>query len=83
MKDAFVKLKNDLQALTDDLYKVDFFTPQKVLVIGCSTSETIGEHIGKNSSDEAAEVIYKHFSEIAAKKIFTYYSRGANILTVP
>ena len=32
------------------------------------TSETIGEHIGKNSSDEAAEVIYKHFSEIAAKE---------------
>lgn len=39
-----------------------------MLVIGCSTSETIGEHIGKNSSDEAAEVIYKHFSEIAAKE---------------
>ncbi|CAM4239408.1 TIGR01440 family protein [Jeotgalicoccus halotolerans] len=68
MKDAFVKLKNDLQALTDDLYKADFFTPEKVLVIGCSTSETIGEHIGKSSSDEAADLIFKHFFEIANKE---------------
>ena len=68
MKDAFVKLKNDLQALTDDLYETEFFTQGKVLVIGCSTSETIGKHIGKSSSDEAAAVIYKHFSEIAAKE---------------
>lgn len=65
MKDAFVRLKNDLQKLTDDLYETEFFTPEKVLVIGCSTSETIGKHIGKSSSDEAAEVIYSHFSKIA------------------
>ncbi|MDO5359768.1 MAG: TIGR01440 family protein [Jeotgalicoccus sp.] len=65
MKDAFVRLKNDLQILTDELYEAEFFTPEKVLVIGCSTSETIGKRIGKSSSDEAAEVIYSHFSKIA------------------
>ena len=68
MKDAFVRLRNDLQTLTDDLYETEFFTMGKVLVIGCSTSETIGQRIGKSSSDEAAEVIYKHFSEIANKE---------------
>lgn len=68
MKDAFVRLKNDLQKLTDDLYETEFFTPEKVLVIGCSTSETLGKHIGKGSSDEAASVIYGHFSEIADKE---------------
>lgn len=68
MKDAFVKLKNDLETLTNELLETEFFTPGKVLVIGCSTSETIGRQIGKNSSDEAAEIIYGHFSKIAAEK---------------
>ena len=68
MKDAFVRLKNDLQRLTDDLYALGFFTSGKVLIIGCSTSETIGEHIGKNSSDEAAEIIYRHFTGITNKE---------------
>ncbi|CAD2070652.1 hypothetical protein JEOAER750_00048 [Jeotgalicoccus aerolatus] len=65
MKDAFVKLKNDLETLTKELSETEFFTSGKVLVIGCSTSETIGERIGKNSSAEAAAVIYSHFSKIA------------------
>lgn len=68
MKDAFVRLKNDLQRLTDDLYELGFFASGKVLIIGCSTSETVGGHIGKSSSDEAAEVIYRHFTEITNKE---------------
>lgn len=65
MKNAFVKLKSDLEALTKDLYEVNFFETGKTLVIGCSTSEVVGEHIGKGSSRDAAEVIYEHFINIA------------------
>lgn len=68
MKDAFVKLKTDLDALTEELFQTEFFTEGKVLVIGCSTSETIGHQIGKNSSREAAELIFEHFSKIASDR---------------
>lgn len=68
MKNAFVKLKNDLDALTKDLYEAEFFQTGKILVIGCSTSEVVGKHIGKASSADAAKVIYEHFIDIAKKE---------------
>lgn len=64
MKDEFQKLKSDLDQLTSELEEVNFFKDKKVLVIGCSTSETVGKAIGKGGSEEAAVIIYEHFSEL-------------------
>ena len=68
MNYEFVKLKNDLERLIEDLNEQEFFDDGQVLVIGCSTSETIGGHIGKSSSDQAAKVIYEQISKLAKEK---------------
>ena len=39
-----------------------------ILVVGCSTSEVIGDKIGTNSSPDTAENIYKGVAEAAAEK---------------
>ncbi|MBO5852496.1 MAG: TIGR01440 family protein [Clostridia bacterium] len=39
-----------------------------ILVVGCSTSEVIGDKIGTNSSPDTAEYIYKGVAEAAAEK---------------
>ena len=39
-----------------------------ILVVGCSTSEVIGDTIGTNSSPDTAEYIYKGVAEAAGEK---------------
>ncbi len=39
-----------------------------ILVVGCSTSEVLGERIGTNSSPEAAEYIFKGIYKAAEEK---------------
>lgn len=67
MKKEFEKLKSDLETLIGELEEEEFFFENQRLIIGCSTSEVIGEHIGKSSSLEAAEVIFNCFKEIQGK----------------
>ncbi len=67
MNEEFAKLKNDVETLIGELEAEDFFFKGQKLIIGCSTSEVIGQHIGKNSSMEAAEVIYDGLKEIRKK----------------
>jgi uncharacterized protein (TIGR01440 family) len=38
--------------------------PGRILVIGCSTSEVLGKHIGKAGSTEVASVLYQVFDTI-------------------
>ena len=40
----------------------------QILVIGCSSSEMVGERIGKNSSMEAAVALYEAVAPILAEK---------------
>lgn len=42
----------------------------KVVVIGCSTSEVVGKHIGKAGSLEVAEALYAGMKEIASERGF-------------
>lgn len=46
--------------------------PEKgsILVVGCSTSEVLGDKIGTTGSDEAAEIIFKTIQESAQKYSF-------------
>jgi len=67
MNGEFARLKNDIDALMENLTDADFFVPGEDLLIGCSTSEVIGHHIGKQSSMEVAELIFDAFIEVAAK----------------
>lgn len=59
------KLKNELSVLVEELEDLDFFYSGQNLVIGCSTSEVIGETIGTHSSMEIAEIIYDVFEGVS------------------
>ncbi len=67
MNEEFARLKSDIDTLIENLTDADFFVPGEDIVIGCSTSEVIGHHIGKQSSMDVAELIFEAFSEVAAK----------------
>lgn len=65
MTEELTRLKDELQALTDGLAEQEFFKEGYELIVGCSTSEIQGKHIGKSSSDEIAEIIFKHFKSVS------------------
>ncbi|WP_020007251.1 TIGR01440 family protein [Salinicoccus albus] len=67
MREELVRLKNDIDTLIANLESNDFFTPGDDLIIGSSTSEVLGHHIGKNSSIEVAEILFEAFLEAAEK----------------
>ncbi|MCM2675966.1 TIGR01440 family protein [Alkalicoccobacillus plakortidis] len=48
-----------LSKLLEDLHQAKSLTTGDLLVIGTSTSEVIGEHIGTNGSEEVATAIYQ------------------------
>lgn len=55
----------DIKQLLDELMAIDFFKRGELCVIGCSTSEVIGERIGTHSSDEVAQELYAAFQEVS------------------
>ncbi|UFJ40186.1 TIGR01440 family protein [Brevibacillus humidisoli] len=54
------------QALTvvSDVQRMADLRSGQILVIGCSTSEVLGEHIGKAGSQEVAAALYRAFSQV-------------------
>ncbi|WP_414052175.1 TIGR01440 family protein [Macrococcus animalis] len=55
---------DNIDTLLDELVAIDFFKPNTLCVVGCSTSEVIGERIGTHSSDEVAKVFFEAFNRI-------------------
>ncbi|WP_414047209.1 TIGR01440 family protein [Macrococcus equi] len=55
---------DNINTLLDELVAIDFFKPDTLCVIGCSTSEVIGERIGTHSSDEVAQIFFEAFDRI-------------------
>ena len=50
----YVDIARDAEAAVRELIEAAHLSPGQLLVIGCSSSEMVGERIGKNSSMEAA-----------------------------
>jgi uncharacterized protein (TIGR01440 family) len=50
-------IKNQVSAAISELLSVAKLRRGDILVVGCSSSEVVGAHIGKGSSAEAAEAI--------------------------
>lgn len=67
MSKEFARLKSDLDTLIEQLEAADFFRNGEKLLIGCSTSEVMGHHIGRQSSMEVAELIYDTFHQAAER----------------
>ena len=51
------QITQQIRCAADELLEIAALRPGDVLVVGCSSSEIIGQHIGKNSSLEAAEAV--------------------------
>ncbi len=59
------KIKAQAYAAAKEIIERAGLKAGNILVVGCSTSEVIGDTIGTNSSPETAEYIYKGISEAA------------------
>ncbi|TSB44755.1 TIGR01440 family protein [Alkalicoccobacillus porphyridii] len=60
-------IRASLLTLLEDLHQAKPLTSKHLLVIGTSTSEVMGEHIGSNGSKQAAEAIYSALLEYKQK----------------
>lgn len=54
----------ELRAAAEELIAVSRVKPGKIFVLGCSTSEVIGNKIGTGGSSEVAAAMFKVFKEI-------------------
>ncbi len=51
-------IQNDMRLIVDEWIESDHLTSEDIFVIGCSTSEVAGEHIGTSGSEQIASGIY-------------------------
>lgn len=58
MTKQFEEIKKDLNTVLCDLEKVAKFKPGDILVVGCSTSEVLGNKIGTSGSEDCASVLF-------------------------
>lgn len=58
------KIKNDTKAVFSELVELASLTSGKILVVGCSTSEIIGDTIGTHSSMDVAKALYDGIYEV-------------------
>lgn len=59
MSEHLKQTKADMDALVEEWIATGFLSEGDVFVLGCSTSEVAGEHIGTAGSEEVAAVIYE------------------------
>ena len=64
------KVTEQLKAVLDDLAVKMNFHSVKLLVMGCSTSEMVGKHIGKASNSEVAGIVAREILEFQKKYSF-------------
>ncbi|WP_442596915.1 TIGR01440 family protein [Neobacillus sp. D3-1R] len=59
--------EQQLQTILDEFLEQATLTEKNVLVIGCSTSEVIGQKIGTAGTLEVAEMIYRKLQQVQKK----------------
>ncbi len=64
----FDKIRQDTCAVFSELIDKANLKEGSILVIGCSTSEIIGDTIGTHSSMDVADALYKGFYDILCEK---------------
>jgi uncharacterized protein (TIGR01440 family) len=65
------KLQQDLQSILDDLMEAAPLGEHHVLVIGTSTSEIVGQHIGTSGSAEVAAALYEVYRRTSEQRGFS------------
>ncbi len=64
----YVELKKQAKLATEELVKKANLTKGQIVLVGCSSSEVMGYHIGKNSNMRAAMAIYDGISKVLGSK---------------
>ena len=64
----FEQIKEQAERAVRELLEVSKLQPGDLLVIGCSSSEIMGERIGKSSSMEAAQAVYEGIDPVLEEK---------------
>ena len=64
----FEQIKEQAENAVRELLEVSKLQPGELLVIGCSSSEIMGERIGKGSSMEAAQAVYEGIAPVLEEK---------------
>ena len=64
----FEQIKEQAERAVRELLEVSKLQPGDLLVIGCSSSEIMGERIGKGSSMEAARAVYDGIAPVLEEK---------------
>lgn len=68
MKNLLEEIYRDAKIVAKDLCEQAKLKPGQIVVIGCSSSEIGGEHIGTHSSPEIAQAVFKGLSEVFSKE---------------
>lgn len=68
MNDFYNEIKEQSIKAINELLEQSKIEAGDILVVGCSSSEIVGEHIGKGSSPEAAKVVFEAIFGILKEK---------------
>ncbi|WP_106496049.1 TIGR01440 family protein [Lentibacillus sp. Marseille-P4043] len=67
MEKLHQKVESDIKAITHEWMSSGFLNEGDLFVVGCSTSEVIGEHIGTAGSEEVAAIIYEKLAMLKSQ----------------
>lgn len=68
MANILEQIKEDVAQVVSEWLAAGYLKAGDVFVIGCSTSEVKGEHIGTAGSEDIAEVIFSELKKIVREK---------------
>ena len=64
-------IKKDLLSALDGLFEVAKLEEGDIFVVGCSTSEILGNKIGSSGSEDCAKVVFETINDFCTKhKVF-------------
>lgn len=65
------EIKNQLKQALDKYYECAALEPYDIFVVGCSTSEVLGDKIGTNGSQQCAQAIFEAVNDFCTEhKLF-------------
>lgn len=73
------RIQTETQQILEDVLDKASLQEGALFVLGLSSSEVLGGHIGKDSSQEIGELIVKTMLELLAAKEFTWLFKVVNM----
>lgn len=67
MAELLKQIRQDMEAVVSEWCAGGYLSKDDIFVIGCSTSEVAGKHIGTSGSEEVASVIFKALTNLKDK----------------